>query len=47
MNKPFDEDRDNELLVSFSTRFTNTVNVETAAEVKREMQIKLDGQSRQ
>lgn len=48
-NKPFDDDRDNELLVSFSTGFTNTgdesVNAERAAEVERKTQIKLDGQS--
>ena len=47
--KPFDNDRDKELLVSFSTRFTSTaddsVNAERAAEVGMEMQIKLDGQS--
>ena len=47
-NKPFDNDRDKELLVSFSTGFSSTgddtVNAERAAEVGREMQIKLDGQ---
>ncbi|KAE8291497.1 hypothetical protein D5F01_LYC11105 [Larimichthys crocea] len=46
---PFDQDRDKELLVSFSTGFTSTrddpVNAERAAEVGREMQIKLDGRS--
>ena len=46
-NNPFD--RDKKLLVSFSTGFTSTandaVNAERAAEVGREMQIKLDGQS--
>ena len=45
---PFDNNRD-ELLVSFSTGFTCTgddsVNAERAAEVRIEMQIKLDGQS--
>ncbi|KAM6992309.1 uncharacterized protein LKV04_008361 [Tautogolabrus adspersus] len=48
-NNPFDQDRDKQLLVSFSTGFTSTagdtVNAETAAEVGRVMQIKLDGQS--
>ena len=47
--KPFDNDRDKELLMSFSTGFTSTaddsVNAERAAEVGMEMQIKLDGQS--
>ena len=47
--KPFDNDRDKELLVSFSTGFTSTaddsVNAERAAEVGMDMQIKLDGQS--
>jgi len=47
-NKPFDMDRNKKLLVSFSTGFTSTgddsVNAERAAEVGREMQIKLDGQ---
>ena len=47
--KLFDNDRDKELLVSFSTGFTSTaddsVNAERAAEVGMEMQIKLDGQS--
>ena len=47
--KPFGNDRDKELLVSFSTGFTSTaddsVNAERAAEVGMEMQIKLDGQS--
>ena len=46
---PFDNNRDKELLVSFSTGFTSTegdsVNAERAAEVGMEMQIKLDGQS--
>ena len=48
-NNPFDHDRDKEMLVSFSKGFTSTgddpVNAERAAEVGREMQIKLDGQS--
>ena len=48
-NDPFDQDRDRQLLVSFSTGFTSTandlVNAERAAEVGREMQKKLDGQS--
>ncbi len=48
-NNPFDQDRDKKLLVSFSTGFTSTandaVNAERAAEVGREMQTKLDGQS--
>ncbi|KAG7255643.1 hypothetical protein CRUP_008469 [Coryphaenoides rupestris] len=48
-NNPFDHDRDKQLLVSFSTGFTSTaddtVNAERVAEVGREMQIKLDGQS--
>ncbi len=48
-NKPFDNDRDKGLLVSFSTGFKSTgedsVNAERAAEVGREMQSKLDGQS--
>lgn len=48
-NNPFDHDRDKEMLVSFSTGFTSTgddpVNAERAAEVGREMQKKLDGQS--
>ena len=48
-NNPFDKDRDKKLLVSFSTGFTSTdndaVNAERAAEVGREMQTKLDGQS--
>lgn len=48
-NKPFDNDRDKDLLVSFSTGFTSTgndlVNAERAAEVGMRMQIKLDGQS--
>ena len=48
-NKPFDNDRDKELLVSFSTGFTSTgndsVNAERAAEIGMEMQIKLDRQS--
>ena len=48
-NMPFDNNRDKELLVSFSTGFTSTgddsVNAERAAEVGMEMQIKLDGQS--
>ena len=47
--KPFDNNRDKELLVSFSTKFTSTaddsVNAEIAAEVEMEIQIKLDGQS--
>ena len=47
--KPFDNDRDKELLVSFSTGFTSTaddsVNAETTDEVGMEMQFKLDGQS--
>ena len=45
----FDQARDKQLLVSFSTGFTSTaddaVNAERAVEVGREMQIKLDGQS--
>jgi thioredoxin-like negative regulator of GroEL len=48
-NKPFDNDRDKKLLVSFSTGFTSTgddtVSAERAAEVGMEIQIKLDGQS--
>ena len=48
-NNPFDHDRDKQLLVSFSTGFTSTtgdaVNAERAAEVARQMQIKLDEQS--
>jgi hypothetical protein len=48
-NKPFDMDRNKKLLVSFSTGFTSTgddsVNAERAAEVGREMQIKLVGQT--
>ena len=48
-NMPFDNNRDKELLMSFSTGFTSTggdsVNAERAAEVGMEMQIKLDGQS--
>ena len=48
-NNPFDHDRDNKLLVSFSTGFTSkagdAVNAERAVEVGREMQIKLHGQS--
>ena len=48
-NNPFDKVRDKKLLVSFSTGFTSTandaVNAERAAEVGREMQTKLDGQS--
>ena len=47
-NKPFDNSRDKELLVSFSTGFTSTddsANAERAAEIGMEMQIKLDGQS--
>ena len=48
-NKPFENDRENKLLVFFSTGFTSTgddsVNAERAAEVETEMQIKLDGQS--
>ena len=53
-NDLFDQDRDRQLLVSqlfvsFSTGFTSTandqVNAERAAEVGREMQKKLDGQS--
>ena len=47
--KPFDNERDKELLVSFSTGFTSTaddsVNAERVAEVRMGMQIKLDGQS--
>lgn len=47
-NTPFDNDRDKDLLVSFSTGFTSTgddsVNAERAAEVGMEMQIKLNGQ---
>ena len=47
--KPFDNDRNNELLMSFSTGFTSTaddsVNAERAAEVWMEMQTKLVGQS--
>ena len=46
---PFDNNRDKELLMSFSTGFSSTggdsVNAERAAEVGMEMQIKLDGQS--
>ena len=46
---PFSNDRGKELLVSFSTGFTstgnNSVNTERTAEVGREMQIKLVGQS--
>ena len=48
-NNPFDHDRDRLLLVSFSTGLTSTandaINAERAAEVGREMQKKLDGQS--
>ena len=48
-NNPFDHDRDKQLLVSFSTGFRSTAddagNAERAAEVGREMQIKLDGKS--
>ena len=48
-NDPFDHERDKQLLVSFSTGFVSTaddaVNAEKAAEVGREMQVKLDGQS--
>lgn len=48
-NNPFDHNREKDLLVSFSTGFTSTsddaVNAETAADVGREMQVKLDGQS--
>ena len=48
-SSPFNNDRDKELLASFSTRFTSTgddsANAKKAAEVGREMQIKLDGQS--
>ena len=48
-NMPFDNNRDKELLVSFSTGFESTegdsVNAERALEVGMEMQIKLDGQS--
>ena len=47
--KPFDNDRDKELLVSFSTGFTSSAddsyNAERATKVGMEMQIKLDGQS--
>ena len=47
-NNSFDN-RDKQLLVSFSTGFTSTaddaVNAERAAEVERDMQIKQDGQS--
>ena len=47
-NNPFNHDRDNQLLVSFSTGFTSTandgVNAERAAEVGREMQKKMDAQ---
>ena len=46
---PFDNNRDKELIVSFSTGFTSTegdsVNAEREAEVGMEMQIKLNGQS--
>jgi len=46
-NDPFDHGRDKQLLVSFSTGFTSTaddaVNAERAAEVGREMHVKLDG----
>ena len=46
---PFDNNRDMELFMSFSTGFTSTdgdsVNAERAAEVGMEMQINLDGQS--
>lgn len=48
-NNPFDCDRDKQLIVSFSTGFTSTVddavNAERAVEVGRQMQMKLDGQS--
>ena len=48
-NMPLDNNRDKELLVSFSTGFSstggNSDNAERAAEVGMEMQIKLDGQS--
>lgn len=48
-NNPFDDQRDKNMLVSFSTGFTSTgddpVNAERAAEVGREMQKNLDGQS--
>ena len=46
---PFDHEQDKQLLVPFSTGFVSTaddaVNAEKAAEVGREMQVKLDGQS--
>ena len=44
--KPFDNDRNNELLVYFSAGFSSTadgsVNADRAAEVGMEMQIKMD-----
>ena len=43
-NKPFNSDRDKELLVSFSTGFTSTgddsVNADKAAEIGRNIQTK-------
>ena len=48
-NNPFDDNRDKNLLVSFSTGFTSTaddtVNAEIAIKVGREMQTKLDEKS--
>ena len=48
-NNPFNYDRDKQLLVSFSSEFTSTaeVNAERATEIQEirmQMQIKLDGQ---
>jgi len=47
-NDSFDHNRDRQLLMSFSTEFTSTVNnrinAEKAAKVGREMQKKLDVQ---
>ena len=48
-NNPFNYDRDKQLLVSFSSGFTSTaeVNAERSTEIqeiRRQMQIKLDGQ---
>ena len=48
-NNPFDDNRDKNLLVSFSTGFTSTaddaVNAEIEIKFEREMQTKLDGKS--
>ena len=48
-NKQFGNDRDKELLISFSPGFTSTgddsVNTDRAADVRWEVQIKLDAQS--